>query len=35
MFVFGEVLNPISETLNIVEDIVRSQVIELVRLLSD
>ena len=32
MFVFGEVQEPIPETVNLVEDIVRSQLIELVRL---
>ena len=31
MFVFGEVQDPMSETVNLVEDIVRSQIIELVR----
>ena len=30
MFVFGEVQDPAPETVNLVEDIVRSQVIELV-----
>lgn len=30
MFVFGEVQDPMSETVNLVEDIVRSQIIELV-----
>lgn len=30
MFVFGEVQDPQSETVNLVEDIVRSQIIELV-----
>jgi transcription initiation protein SPT3 len=30
MFVFGEVFDPNPETVNLVEDIVRSQVIELV-----
>ena len=30
MFVFGEVQDPNSETVNLVEDIVRSQLIELV-----
>lgn len=30
MFVFGEVQDPNPETVNLVEDIVRSQVIELV-----
>ena len=32
MFVFGEVQDPNSETVNLVEDIVRGQIIELVRL---
>ena len=31
MFVFGEVQDPNMETINLVEDIVRSQIIELVR----
>lgn len=31
MFVFGEVPEPNQETVNLVEDIVRSQIIELVR----
>jgi hypothetical protein len=31
MFVFGEVQDPNSETVNLVEDIVRGQIIELVR----
>ena len=31
MFVFGEVQEPIPETAHLVEDIVRSQIIELVR----
>lgn len=30
MFVFGEVQDPLPETVNLVEDIVRSQIIELV-----
>jgi transcription initiation protein SPT3 len=30
MFVFGEVQDPNSETVNLVEDIVRGQIIELV-----
>ncbi len=30
MFVFGEVQDPVQETVNLVEDIVRSQIIELV-----
>lgn len=34
MFVFGEVQDPHQETVNLVEDIVRSQIIELVRLYS-
>jgi transcription initiation protein SPT3 len=34
MFVFGEVQEPIPETAHLVEDIVRSQIIELVRLSS-
>jgi hypothetical protein len=34
MFVFGEVLDPNPETVNLVEDIVRSQIIELVSRLS-
>jgi hypothetical protein len=33
MFVFGEVQDPNMETINLVEDIVRSQIIELVRTL--
>jgi transcription initiation protein SPT3 len=32
MFVFGEVQEPLLETINLVEDIVRSQVIEIVRI---
>ena len=32
MFVFGEVQDPMPETVNLVEDIVRSQIIELVSL---
>lgn len=31
MFVFGEVQDPHPDTVNLVEDIVRSQIIELVR----
>jgi transcription initiation protein SPT3 len=31
MFVFGEVQDPNPDTVNLVEDIVRSQIIELVR----
>ena len=31
MFVFGEVQDPTTETVNLVEDIVRGQIIELVR----
>jgi transcription initiation protein SPT3 len=31
MFVFGEVADPLQETTLLVEDIVRSQVIEIVR----
>jgi hypothetical protein len=31
MFVFGEVQDPHSDTVNLVEDIVRSQIIELAR----
>ena len=31
MFVFGEVQDPAPETVNLVEDIVRRQIIELVR----
>lgn len=31
MFVVGEVQEPMAETVNLVEDIVRSQIIELVR----
>jgi len=31
MFVFGEVQDPNPETVNLVEDIIRSQVTELVR----
>lgn len=31
MFVFGEVQDPNPETVSLVEDIVRSQIIELVR----
>jgi transcription initiation protein SPT3 len=34
MFVFGEVQSPLIETINLVEDIVRSQVIEIVRILQ-
>lgn len=34
MFVFGEVQDPTPETVNLVEDIVRSQIIELVRIAS-
>ena len=34
MFVFGEVSDPLLETINLVEDIVRSQVIEIVRILQ-
>ena len=34
MFVFGEVQDPNPETVNLVEDIVRSQLIELVRALQ-
>lgn len=34
MFVFGEVQDPNLETVNLVEDIVRSQIIELVGLFS-
>ena len=34
MFVFGEVSEPLLETINLVEDIVRSQVIEIVRILQ-
>ena len=30
MFVFGEVQEPLQETVNLVEDIVRSQVLEIV-----
>ena len=33
MFVFGEVQDPYPETVNLVEDIVRGQLIELVRIL--
>lgn len=33
MFVFGEVQDPTTETVNLVEDIVRGQIIELVRTL--
>jgi transcription initiation protein SPT3 len=32
MFVFGEVQDPNAETVNLIEDIVRSQLIELVNL---
>lgn len=32
MFVFGEVQEPNPETVNLVEDIIRSQIIELVRI---
>ena len=32
MFVFGEVQDPNPETISLVEDIVRSQIIELVRI---
>jgi len=35
MFVFGEVQDPNIDTVNLVEDIVRSQLIELVRVQSD
>jgi len=35
MFVFGEVQDPNIDTVNLVEDIVRSQLIELVRIQSD
>ena len=35
MFVFGEVQDPNMDTVNLVEDIVRSQLIELVSLLSE
>jgi transcription initiation protein SPT3 len=31
MFVFGEVQDPLTETVNLVEDIVRGQVVEIVR----
>jgi hypothetical protein len=31
MFVFGEVQDPTTDTVNLVEDIVRGQIIELVR----
>ena len=31
MFVFGEVQDPNTDTVNLIEDIVRSQLIELVR----
>ena len=34
MFVFGEVQDPATETVNLVEDIVRSQLIELVRIVT-
>lgn len=34
MFVFGEVQDPNMETVNLVEDIVRSQIIELVSILN-
>jgi transcription initiation protein SPT3 len=34
MFVFGEVSGPKIETINLVEDIVRSQVIEIVRIIQ-
>ena len=34
MFVFGEVSEPSLETINLVEDIVRSQVIEIVRIIK-
>ena len=30
MFVFGEVQDPLTETVNLVEDIVRGQVVEIV-----
>lgn len=33
MFVFGEVQEPLPDTVNLVEDIVRSQIIELVRVI--
>jgi hypothetical protein len=32
MFVFGEVQDPTTETVNLVEDIARGQIIELVRI---
>jgi transcription initiation protein SPT3 len=35
MFVFGEVQEPLPETVNLVEDIVRGQLIELVRIYPD
>lgn len=33
MFVFGEIQEPLTETVNLVENIIRSQLVELVRLL--
>ena len=30
MFVFGEIQDPLTETVNLVEDIIRSQLVELV-----
>jgi transcription initiation protein SPT3 len=32
MFVFGEIQEPLTETVNLVESIIRSQLVELVRL---
>lgn len=34
MFVFGEIQDPMPETINLVEDLVRSQIIELVSVSS-
>jgi transcription initiation protein SPT3 len=31
MFVFGEIQEPLTETVNLVENIIRSQLVELVR----
>jgi hypothetical protein len=32
MFVFGEIQEPLTETVNLVENIIKSQLVELVRL---
>jgi hypothetical protein len=34
MFVFGEIQEPLTETVNLVENIIRSQLVELVRRLT-